>query len=99
MLLVLAASAVAVKETRHLMRHLELHLFLDCFPKKYTQKEAATAIANTLKWAPDKKGGGGWKKRLEVASSDFSANKIENENGLIGSEEEENTNSDSFDEM
>ena len=53
------------------MRHLELPLFLDCFPKKYTEKEAATAIANTLKRAPDRKGEVGRKKELEVASADF----------------------------
>ena len=43
------------------MRHLELHLFLDCFPKKYTGNESAAAIANTLKQAPGRKGGGGLK--------------------------------------
>ena len=74
-------------------------LFLDCFPKKYTEKEVAIAIANTLKRALDRKGGGGRKKGLKVASADFSADEIENENGLIGSEEEEDTRSDSFDEM
>ena len=62
MLLVLPTSAVEVKESRHLMRHLELPLFLDCFPKKYTEKEVGTAIANTLKRAPDIKGRGGRKK-------------------------------------
>ena len=35
-------------------------------------------------------------KGLEV---DFSADEIENGNGLIGLEEEEDTSSDSFDEM
>ena len=99
MLLILPTSAVEVKESRHLRRRLELPLFSDCFPKTYTEKEAASAIANTLKWAPDRKGGGGRKKGLEVASADFSADEIENENGLIGSEEEEDTRSDSFDEM
>ena len=73
MLLVLPTSAVEVKESRHLMRHLELPSFLDCFPKKYTEKVAAAAIANTLKRAPDRKGGGGRKKGLEVASAYFSA--------------------------
>ena len=99
MFLVLPTSAVEVKESRHLMRYLELPLLLDCFPKKYTEKAAATAIPNTLKRAPDRKGGGGRKKGLEVASADFSADEIENEIGLIGSEEEEDTRSDSFDEM
>ena len=96
MLFVLPTSAVEVKESRHLMRDLELHLFLDCFPEKYTENEASTKIANTLKRAPDRKGEGGWKKGLEV---DFSADEIENGNGLIGSEEEEDTSSDSFDEI
>ena len=99
MLLVLPTSAFEVKESRHLMRHLELPLFLDCFPKKYTEKEAATAIANTSKRTPDRKGEGGRKKGLEVASADFSTDEIENEIGLISSEEEEDTRSDSFDEM
>ena len=48
-----------------------------------------------LKRAPDRKGGGR-KKRLEV---DFSADEIENGNRLIGLEEEEDTSSDSFDEI
>ena len=78
------------------MRDLELHLFLDCFPEKYTENEAATVIANTLKRTPDRRGGGGRKKGLEA---DSSADEIENDNGLIGSEEEEDTSSDSFDEM
>ena len=51
-------SAVEVKESRHLMRHLKLPLFLNCFPKKYTEKELATGIANTLKRGLDRKGGG-----------------------------------------
>ena len=80
------------------MRHLELPLLLDCFPKKYTEKEAATVIVNTLKRAPDRKGRGGRKKGLEVASADFSTDEIENEIGLIGSEEKEDTRSDSFNE-
>ena len=62
MLLVIPTSAAEVKESRHLMRHLEFHLFLDCFPKKYTRNEAAAVIANTLKQAPGRKGGGGLKK-------------------------------------
>ena len=78
------------------MRDLELHLFLDSFPETYTENEAATAIANTLRRAPDRKGGGGPMKGLQV---DFSADEIENGNGLIGLEEEEDTSSDSFDEM
>ena len=99
MLLVLPASAVKVKENHHLMRHLEFRLVLDCFPKKYTKKEAAAAIANRLKRAPDRKGGSGRKKELEVASANFSADEIENKNELISSEEEEDTRSNSFDEM
>ena len=99
MLLILLTSAVEVKESSHLMRHLELPLLLDCFPKKYTEKEAATVMANTFRRALNRKGGGGWKKGLEVASAEFSADEIENEIGLIGSEEEEDTRSDSFDEM
>ena len=87
MLLVFPTSAVEVKESRHLMRILELRLFLDCFPKKYTEKEAATAIANTLKRAPDRKGGDGQKKRLEVPFADFSAEEIKNEIGLISSQD------------
>ena len=99
MLLVLPESAVKIKENHHLMRHLELRLVLDCFPKMYTKKEAATEIANRLKQAPDRKGGSGRKKEVEVASANFSADEIENENGLISSEEEEDTRSNSFDEM
>ena len=76
------------------MRDLELHLFLDYFPEKYSENEAASETANTLKPAPDRKGGGGRKKRLEL---NFSADEIDNE--LIGLEEEEDTSSDSFDEM
>ena len=56
MLLVLPTIAVEVKESCHLMRDLELHLFLDSFPETYTENEAAAAIANTLKRAPDRKG-------------------------------------------
>ena len=62
MLLVIPTSAAEVKESRHLMRHLELHLVLDCFPKKYAGNEAAAATANTLKQVPGRKGGGGLKK-------------------------------------
>ena len=54
MLLVLPTIAVEIKESYHLMRDLELHLFLDSFPETYTENEAATAIANTLKRAPDR---------------------------------------------
>ena len=54
MLLVLPTSAVEVKESRYLMRDLGLYLFLDCFPETYTENEAAAAIANTLKRAPDR---------------------------------------------
>ena len=78
------------------MRDLELYLFLDSFPETYTENEAATAIANTLRRAADRKGGGSPMKGLQV---DFSADEIENGNGLIGLEEEEDTISDSFDEM
>ena len=84
-----------VKESCHLMRDLELHLFLDSFPETYTENEAATAIANTLKLALDRGGGGGM-KGLEI---DFSSDEVENGNGLIGLEEEEHISSDSFDEM
>ena len=94
MLLVLPTIAVEVKESCHLMRDLELHLFLDSFPETYTENEAATAIANTLKRAPDRRGVR--MKGLEIA---ISADEIENGNGLIGLEEEEDTSSDSFDEM
>ena len=55
------------------MRDLELYLFLDSFPEKYIENEAATTIANTLKRAPDRKGGGGRKKGLEV---DFSTTRL-----------------------
>ena len=78
------------------MRGLELHLFLHYFPEKYTENEAATEIGNTLEPAPDRKRGSGWKKGLEV---DFGTDEIENDNELIGLEEEEDTSSDSFDEM
>ena len=47
--LVLPTSAVEVKESRHFMRDLELHLILGYFPETYTENEAATAIANALK--------------------------------------------------
>ena len=95
MLDVLPTSAVEVKESLHLIKDLKLLLFLDWFPEKYRENEAVTAIANTLKWAPGRKGEGGWKKGLEA---DFSAVEIENDNGLIGSEKEEDTSSGSFDE-
>ena len=55
MLFGLRASVVEVKESCHMMRGLELHLFLDCFREKYTENEAATAIANSFKRARDKK--------------------------------------------
>ena len=54
MLLVLPKIEVEVKESCHLMRDLEFHLFLDSFPETYTENEAAAAIANTLKQAPDR---------------------------------------------
>ena len=53
MLLAFPTIAIEVKESCHLMRDLELHLFLDSFPETYTENEAATTIANTLKRAPD----------------------------------------------
>ena len=87
MFLVRPTSAVEAKESRYLMRHLGMHLFLDSFPEKYTQNEAATAAANTLKQAPDRKGGGGRKKGLEITSADFSADKTGNGNGLIALED------------
>ena len=96
MLLVFPTIAVEVKESCHLMRDLELHLFLDSFPETYTENEAATAIANTLKQAPGRKVGGGRKKGLEL---DLSVDEIENGQKLIGWEEKEDTSSDSFDEM
>ena len=54
MLLVLPTIAAEFKESCHLMRDLELHLFLDSFSETYTENEAATAIVNTLKRAPDR---------------------------------------------
>ena len=78
------------------MRHLEWNFFLSCFPEKYTENDAVTAIANTLKGTSDKTGESGQKKRLEVAFADFIADKLQND---IGSEEEEDTSSDSFDKM
>ena len=38
----------------------------DSFPKNYTEKEVADAIANTLKRTPDRKDGGGRKKEVIV---------------------------------
>ena len=64
MLLVFPTIAVEVKESYHLMRDLELHLFLRSLPETYMENEAATAIANTLRRAPDRKGGGGPMKGL-----------------------------------
>ena len=81
-----------MRHLRYFMRHLELHLFLDC-----TENEAATTIANTLRRNPDQKGGDDRNKKLEVASADFSANETENNNRLISSEVEEGTSSDTFD--
>ena len=81
-----------MRHLRYFMRHLELHLFLDG-----TENEAATTIANTLRRNPDQKGGDDRNKKLEVASADFSANETENNNGLISSEVEEGTSSDTFD--
>ena len=94
MLLVLPANAGEVKESRHFMRDLEFHLFLDCF-LKITRKtrQLQQYLANTLQRAPYRKGGGRPRKGLEV---DFSADETENDSGLISSEEEENTSSDSL---
>ena len=64
MLLVLPTITVEVKESCHLMRDLEWHLFLDSFPETYTENEAATAIANVLRRATDRKGGDGRMKGL-----------------------------------
>ena len=50
----------------HLMRKLELHLFLVYFPKKYTENKAAKAIANMLKRTSGRNGRSGQKKGLEV---------------------------------
>ena len=99
MLLVLPKSMVKVKESRHLMRHLKLHLLLDCFPQKYTENETVKAIVSTLKQAPDRKERGVPKKGLEVVSADFNAHKIEKDNWLNGLEEEEDTSGDSIKEM
>ena len=60
------------------------------------KNEEATTIAIMLKRAPDRKRRSGSKKGLEV---DFSTDEIENGKVLIGSEIEEDTSSDSFDEM
>ena len=79
-----------------MVRDLELYLFFSCFPETKTKNEAAVPIANTLKRAPNRKGGGGQKKWLEV---EFSADEFENGIRLIGLEEEEDTSSDSFDEI
>ena len=54
MLLAFPTIAVEVKESCHLMRDLESRLFLDSFPETYTENEAATAIANTLKRVHDR---------------------------------------------
>ena len=78
------------------MRDLELYLFFSCFSETNTKNEAAVPIANTLKRAPNRKGAGGRKKRKEVG---FSADEIENGNRLIRLKKEEDTSSDSFDEM
>ena len=78
------------------MRDLELYLFFYCFPETNTKNEAAVPIANTLKRAPNRKGAGGRKKRKEVG---FSADEIENGNRLTLLKKEEDTSSDSFDEM
>ena len=51
----------------------------DCFPKNYTEKEVADAIANTLKRAPDRKDGGGRKKEVIIEDLDQSDNGDEEE--------------------
>ena len=76
-----------------------MRLLLDCFPQKYTKNETVKAIFSMLKRVPDRKGRGSWKKGLEIVSADFNTDKIKNDNGLIGLEEEEDTSSNSFDEM
>ena len=48
------------------------------------ENQAATAIFNTLKQAPHREIGGGRKKGLEVASTDFSEDEIENESWSVG---------------
>ena len=53
------SSAVEVKKSRHLMRDLELLLFIDCFPEMYPENEVATSVPSTLKGALDRKVGGG----------------------------------------
>ena len=78
------------------MRHLELHLFLDFFPERYTENDADTAIVNRLKRASDRRWGYAQKKGLEVVSADLSTDKIEHDNELLSSEEEEHTSSASF---
>ena len=92
MLLVLSTSAVEVKESLH----FRIVFVFRYFPETYTKNEVDAAIANTLKRAPDRKGGGVRKKRLEV---DFSADETENGNMLIGLEEDKDTSIDSFDEI
>ena len=51
----------------------------DYFPKNYTEKEVADAIANTLKHAPDRKDGGGRKKEVIIEDLDQSDNGYEEE--------------------
>ena len=54
----------------------------DSFPKNYTEKKVADAIANTLKLASDRKDGGGRKK--EVIIEDLNQSNQDN-----GDEEDE----------
>ena len=66
---------------------------------KSTSKTSKLQQQATLKRVPDRKGGGGQKKGLGLASAEFRADEVENDNGLIGLEEEEDASSDSFNEM
>lgn len=66
---------------------------------KSTSKTSQLQQQATLKRVPDRKGEGGQKKGPEVASAEFRADEVENDNGLIGLEEEEYASSDSFNEM
>ena len=83
-----------VKESRYLLRHLELHLFQDCFAEKYAKNEAAITIAKVLKRAPDVDVD---VSSVEVSSADLNADEIENDNRLIGLKEKEDTSRDCVD--
>ena len=94
MLLVLPTIAVEVKESCHLMRDLELHVFR-FLSWNVHGKRGSYSNSQYAKTSPWQRGGGQM-KGLEV---DFSADEIENGNGLIGLEKEEDLSSDSFDEI